>query len=89
MKVNIYETVEVSDDARKRIAGLLGQKAATRDDLKAFIWKHGQNWEIALGDAQGEEFAVDPTNVNGVGDDDTSLDDLLGSPAAENDEDLI
>lgn len=67
MKVNIYETVEVSDEARKRIASHLGQKTASRDELKAFIWEHGKNWESFLnGDTQP---AAEEEDLLGTADD--------------------
>ena len=59
MKVNIYETVDISDEQRKRIAEMLGQKTATRDDLKAFVWQHGSDWELVLVDAaNGDPYPV-------------------------------
>lgn len=48
MKVNIYQTVEVSDEARKGVAALMGQKSVTREELKQFIWAHGEGWEAEL-----------------------------------------
>jgi hypothetical protein len=95
MRVNIYETVEVSDADRKLIAERLGQKNATRDDLKAFIWYYGAQWQNELrpadddrtGEAEmaaavqryNEGFTEDEANVNGVGDEG----DLIGGPSAE------
>ena len=49
MKVNIYETVEVTDEQRVAIARELDgdgakKRQATRDEIKAFIWTEGKNW---------------------------------------------
>lgn len=44
MKVNVYETVEVTDEDRKKISNLLGVRQATRDQLKEFLWQHGKDW---------------------------------------------
>lgn len=79
MKVNIYETVEVSDAARKKITKLLGQKPiATRDQLKQFIWDRGAAWESLLEDElAGGAPADDPREAAG--------EDLIGSA----EEDLI
>lgn len=59
MKVNIYETVEVTDEDRKRVAAILGQKNATREELKAFIWQHGAKWQSALSTDEEVEAATD------------------------------
>lgn len=53
MKVNIYETVEVSDEQRVQIARLLDddgakKRQATRDEIKAFVWDHGIQWADVL-----------------------------------------
>jgi len=87
MKVNIYETVEVSDEDRKRIAALLGQKTASREELKAFIWKHGADWQAAI----RSDNPTDEDLVGGVTDEDVDEqatdEDLVGAQAT--DEDLI
>lgn len=49
MKVNIDQTVEVSDEQRKLIAETIDgegakKREATRDEMKAFIWQHGEHW---------------------------------------------
>jgi hypothetical protein len=94
VKVNIYETVEVSDADRKLVAAALGQKAATRDDLKAFIWRHGADWQRAIHSEFEQGEAEFTASVSDDGEDllggepapeDASLDDLLGG----SDEDLI
>jgi hypothetical protein len=52
MKVNIYETVEVSDEQRIQIADLADRKVskrqATREEIKDFIWTEGSGWELSL-----------------------------------------
>lgn len=56
MKVNVYETVEVSDEQREQIAAVLDgvsnpappRRKATRDELKAYIWEQGSSWEERL-----------------------------------------
>lgn len=53
MKVNIYETVEVSDEQRVQIARRIDdegakKRQATRDEIKAFIWEHGSGWADVL-----------------------------------------
>lgn len=69
MKVNIYETVEVTDDARKRLKTHLGQKqTVSRDQLKEFIWEHGRNWESFIGAPEPQKAAPDVDE------------DLLGTP---------
>jgi FlaG/FlaF family flagellin (archaellin) len=76
MKVSVEQTVEVSDADRALIAEALGQKTATRQDLKDFLWKHGEDWRSKLtglpdpeGDAQ-PDFVSDDAGVLGAGDDD-------------------
>lgn len=78
MKVNVDQTVEISDEDRKKIAENLGIKHATRDDLKAFLWQHGAGWRTVI-----DPFEVDATNVNGVGDDEPEEEDLLGDALGE------
>lgn len=53
MKVNIYETVQVSDEQRVAIAREIDgdgakKRQATRDEIKDFIWSEGRNWESSL-----------------------------------------
>lgn len=79
MKVNIYETVEVSDEQRVEIARAIDdagakKRQATRDEIKAYIWEHGSGWANVL---SGE-----PVDSPGEPEDDDE--DLLGD-----DEDLI
>lgn len=76
MKVNVYETVEVSDEQRVEIARQVDdvgakKRQATRDEIKAFVWEHGSRWEDVL---SGEEQQED---LLGTDEDEPSLDDLL------------
>lgn len=53
MKVNIDQTIQVSDEQRQAIARQIDgegakKRDATRDEIKAFIWRHGESWETAL-----------------------------------------
>lgn len=73
MKVNIYETVQVSDEQRIAIAREIDgdgakKRQATRDEIKDFIWSEGRNWASVL---EGGE----PSNPE---DEDDSDEDLLG-----------
>ena len=78
MKVNVDVTVEVSDETRKKIAALLGQKTVDRQGIKDFLWLHGSTWENFLEDPiHGDPYPVV---------DELSLDDAL---AELDDEDLI
>lgn len=72
MKVGIYETVEVDDVQRAAIARTLGQKTASRDDLKTFIWQHGANWADGLAKDWNDE--VDEANAEA---DQMSIEDLI------------
>jgi hypothetical protein len=85
MKVNIYETVEISDEQRVSLAVVLDEgevkpkRQATRDEIKAFVWKHGEQWEDVLSGLHAS-FTAEPSD-----DAETEADeDLLGD-----DEDLI
>lgn len=55
MKVSIYQTEEISDADRAAIATCLGQKTATRDDLKAWLWEHGSKWREPFSDGPPQE----------------------------------
>lgn len=53
MKVNIYTTVEVSDAQRIAIAAEIDgegakPRSATRDEMKEFVWREGENWAASL-----------------------------------------
>lgn len=66
MKVNIYETVEVSPEQRKAIAATIDdagskKRDATRDELKEFIWTHGSRWADVLDGRVESEHGPKPT----------------------------
>lgn len=88
MKVNIYETVEVTDEQRVTLANVLDQKVnkpkrqATRDEIKGFIWEQGSTWATALAD-EAANLAAD-TGTEEPPADEPEDEDLLGD-----DEDLI
>lgn len=54
MKLNIDKTLEVSDLQRVQVAVIVDggktkpKRQATRDELKAFVWKHGEQWEEVI-----------------------------------------
>jgi hypothetical protein len=55
VKVNLYETVEVSDEQRVKLAQLIDgagakKRQATRDEIKDYIWLRGKKWAEDLGD---------------------------------------
>lgn len=75
MRVGIYESVEVSAEQRKAISVTLGVKNATRDQLKEFIWKWGEQWPLkVLGDTTPDEDLLGGDNAPA---DDAELSDLL------------
>lgn len=83
MKVNIYETIEISDEDRVRLGAILDGKAkpkrqATRDEIKQFVWSHGEGWDIELRARWRQEFDSAP---------DESEEDLLGSASASEEPD--
>jgi hypothetical protein len=76
VKVNIYETVEVSDEQRVEIARAIDdagakKRQATRDEIKSYVWDHGSSWASVLagesGDSPGEP--EDEDLVGDLGDD--------------------
>lgn len=78
MKVNIYETIEVSDEQRVALAREIDgdgakKRQATRDEIKEFVWTEGRNWAQVLDGS-------DPSTTE----DEDEDEDLLGE-----DEDLI
>lgn len=87
MKVNIYETIEVSDEQRVALARHLDgdgakKRQATRDEIKAYVWEHGSGWADVL-----EGGSPEPTPAEDDGQEALPLEDdedLLGD-----DEDLI
>ena len=52
MKVNLYKTVQVSDEQRKQMGAVIDNnpklRAATRDEIKTYIWDSGSRWDEAL-----------------------------------------
>lgn len=88
MKVNIDQTLQVSDEQRVQIANVLDgrvtKRQATRDEMKDYIWTKGKDWENLL----NEDFL-------GLTGDDTTVvededEDLLGdgSEGVADDDDL-
>ena len=87
MKVNIYETIEISGEDRLRLGAVLsGQQKpkynATRDEIKQFVWENGEGWEDALTEAFNEKFSA-PEEEDDA--DDYADDDYDG----DSDDDLI
>lgn len=72
MKVNIDQTLEVSDEQRKQIAAYIDdagakKRDATRDEMKQFIWSHGERWEDVLsGNSESEEDAEGDVEADGM-----------------------
>lgn len=85
MKVNIDQTVQISDEQRVQLANVLDgrvtKRQATRDEMKDYIWTCGKNWEDILARSLG--LTGDDTTVV---EDEADEEDLLGD--AE-DEDLL
>lgn len=84
MKVNIYETVEVSPEQRKAIAARIDdagakKRDATREELKSFVWEHGASWADVL---EGKEQTSEPAE-------DDAPDEPQEQPAADDGLDLI
>lgn len=101
MKVNIYETIEISDEQRLDLANVLDgevnkpKRQATRDEIKEFVWTHGASWDSVLVKeaillAGGDP---EPTSADEPTEDDEE--DLLGTSDSmddqsdDGDEDLI
>lgn len=80
MKVNIYETIEVSDEQRVQIARSIDpagakKRQATRDEIKQFVWNAGAFWADELNVDQGEpDTGPEPEAT----DDDIDVEDMLG-----------
>lgn len=101
MKVNIYETVEISDEQRVQLAVVLDEgkvkpkRQATRDEIKDFIWSEGESWATALADQYNEALAdagaePEPEDERESVDPDVDDEDLLGDSDDDlDDEDLI
>lgn len=82
MKVKISETVEVSDAQRLQMADVLdgkqSRRQATRDEMKEFIWTHGDLWASSLADEHAVLFGPsDEADEDLIGDTDDELSDLL------------
>ena len=87
MKVNIYETIEISGENRLRLGAILSgaQKPkynASRDEIKQFVWENGSGWEDALNKAWDEAFPPEDDS-----DDDDYADDEYDGD--DTDDDLI
>lgn len=89
MKVMIDVTVEVTEENRVQLARIIDgegtkKRIATRNELKAFIWRHGEDWATALGDQFNEAtedddlLGVPNTEMNTTDEPDPYDDDLLG-----------
>lgn len=97
MKVNIYETVEISDAQRVELANVLDGKInkpkrqATRDEIKTFIWDEGNGWEKVLADLVNELAAETGTEAEPEDEPEDEPEaedeDLLGD--SDEDEDLL
>lgn len=86
MKVNIDQTVQISDEQRVQLANVLDgrvtKRQATRDEMKDYIWTCGKNWDGNL----DEDFLGLTGDDTTVVEDEADEEDLLGD--AE-DEDLL
>lgn len=75
MKVNIYETIEVSDAQRVALARQIDgdgakKRQATRDEIKEFVWQHGIRWEDVLEGRENPQSEDEPeTDEDLIGDD--------------------
>lgn len=98
MKVNIDQTVQITDEQRVQMANVLDgrvtKRQATRDEMKDYIWTAGKDWAQDLAEdfagLTGDDSAVDETaDEDLIGSDDED-EDLLGDVTDEDDgEDLI
>lgn len=89
MKVQILESVEVTDEQRYALAAMLDGKKrlATRVEAKDFIWRHGSNWANVLAGIPGATTPPAPrVDSAPAGEDD---EDLLGTAPVEDDGDLL
>lgn len=90
MKVNIYETVEFSDEQRERLGAVLSgalkpKYKPSRGEIKGFIWTHGAGWAEELEAAYRDTFEPE------TADDDGDEDDLIGTSSEDTEDysDLI
>jgi hypothetical protein len=94
VKVNIYETVEISDEQRVQLAVVLDEgktkpkRQATRDEIKDFIWSEGASWATSLADQYNEALADAGTEPEPE-DDNQNLIDEGKEPNEPEDEDLL
>lgn len=95
MRVNIYETVEISDEQRVQLGAVLDgrvkpKRQATRDEIKNYVWDRGSSWDSDLSDDYRNDFEEAETGTQEAEDvmSDTDDEDLLGTDA-DDDEDLI
>ena len=92
MKVNIYETVEISDEQRVQLGAVLDgrvkpKRQATREEIKSYVWDRGSSWDSDLSDDYRHDFEEAETGSKEANDlAEIELDDLLGT---NDDEDLI
>jgi hypothetical protein len=82
MKVQVVETVEVTDEQRYALGAVLDwqvkpKRMGSRAEFKTFVWEHGSGWAAMLDSLHGEVPGVAPA-------DDDDDEDLLGG-----DEDLL
>lgn len=78
MRVKISETCDMSDDQRVELARMLDgpnarKRNATREEARAFIWKHGASWEQMLETAPRYEEDL----IGSVDDGQLLLEDLI------------
>jgi hypothetical protein len=76
MKVQVLETVEVSDEQRVALGALLDgegsrKRMASRNEFKEFCWEHGSKWAAVLGGEPDDE------DEDLLGDVDAVLEDLI------------
>lgn len=93
MKVNIYETVEVTDEQRVQLGAVIDGKVkpkrqATRDELKEYIWRHGQDWDVTLSDEHSDQFHESNTEPADEPDEDL-VGDTSSEPEGDDLDDLI
>lgn len=78
MKVNIYQTVQVTDTQRKELQAVLTgsptRQVASREDIKEFLWQHGAGWATALAAQYAE---VPDETPDETPDEGYALEDLL------------
>lgn len=80
MKIALYEKFDITDEQRVQLAVVLDEgrtkpkRQATRDEIKAFAWRHGSRWVEELDSLSAHLTA--PQDDDGAG----ALDDLLGEP---------